>query len=219
MIGASHFAIASAAALWPQGLLLDRIAPEQQGWIYFVGAVFFTSAGFLQWLEAHNNDIAQLTRGGEAGPRPWRLFGWCPRNLGYLAALIQFIGTLLFNLNTSDALIAGLSREGQDLLVWTPDVLGSICFLVSSQFALMEVSHQAWSWQPRNLSWWIAIINLMGSAFFMASALAAFVVPGPHLASPQLANLGTCAGALCFLVAAYLLIPELFETEASPDPA
>ena len=46
----------------------------------------------------------------------------------------------------------------------------------------------------------------------MVSALAGFVEPGPVMAAPTLANFGTFAGALCFFVAAYLLIPELFET-------
>ena len=211
MIGALHFALASAAALWPQSWLLQEISPSRQGWIYFFGALFFTAAAFLQWLEAHNNDIGALIKDEPEISGSWRLFGWCPRNLGYLAALVQFTGTLLFNLNTTDALVSGLGLAGQDLLVWAPDVLGSICFLVASQLAVMELSHARWSWQPRSLAWWIVAINLLGSIFFMVSALSAVVVPGPHAAAPLIANLGTFAGALCFSIAAYLLIPELLE--------
>jgi hypothetical protein len=212
-VGAALFALASAAALWPRAGPLAAIGPLGQGWIYAVGAVFFTSAAFLQWLEAHNNDIGKLLQG--APPEPWRLFGWCPRNLGYLAALVQFAGTLLFNLNTGDALLSGLGWRAQELAIWTPDVLGSICFLAASQLALMELSHGFWSWRPRSLSWWIAAINLLGSVFFMISALAAFVLPTAALAAPGLANAGTFAGALCFLAGAYLLIPELFEAPAA----
>jgi hypothetical protein len=183
------------------------------GWVFFIGALFFTAAGYLQWLEAHNNDVTDTARWNASRPRRWRLFGWCPRNFGYLAASVQLVGTILFNVNTTDALIAGLGWEGQDLLVWTPDILGSICFLVASQLAIMEISHHSWSFQPRSLSWWIAAINLLGSVLFMISALASFVEPGPAMAAPQLANFGTFAGAVCFFIGAYLLIPELFEEE------
>ena len=218
LVGAALFALPSAAALWPQARGLAAIDPLLQGRLYAVGACFFTSAAFLQWLEAHNNDIAALAAAvSTAQSRPpgrWRLFGWCPHNLGYLASLIQFIGTLLFNLNTGDALLAGLDWRGQNLLVWTPDVLGSLCFLAASQLALMEISHGAWSWRPRSVTWWIAVINLLGSVFFMISALAAFVLPPAEMAAPLLANGGTFAGALCFFAGAYLLIPELFETAA-----
>ncbi len=95
-------------------------------------------------------------------------------------------------------------------------MLGSVCFLVASHAALMEVSHHVWSWQPRVLSWNITTINMLGSVLFMVSAVASFVEPGPALAAPWLANFGTFAGALCFLAGAYLLIPELFETQAAP---
>ena len=39
------------------------------------------------------------------------------------------------------------------------------------------------------------------------------------MAAPWLANFGTFAGAVCFFVGAYLLIPELFEEAPSSMPA
>ena len=52
---------------------------------------------------------------------------------------------------------------------------------------------------------------MLGSIFFMASAVASFVEPGGALAGPGLANFGTFAGAVCFFVGGYLLIPEQLE--------
>lgn len=49
--------------------------------------------------------------------KQWRWFAWRPRNAGYLASLIQFIGTLLFNFNTADAMISGLSWLQQDIFI------------------------------------------------------------------------------------------------------
>ncbi|MDH3790121.1 MAG: hypothetical protein OES41_00110 [Rhodospirillales bacterium] len=219
MIGSALFALGGALATWPHAPALQWIDQALIAWVFFVGALFFTAAAYLQWLEALNNDVTNVTQPNGSGPRRWRFLGWRPRNLGYLAASVQLVGTVLFNFNTADALIAGLGWEGQDLVVWTPDILGSICFLVASQLAVMEVSHYFWSFQPRILSWWITVINLLGSVLFMISAVASFVEPGAVMASPWLANFGTFAGAVCFFVGAYLLIPELFDKAPSPMPA
>ena len=100
------------------------------------------------------------------------------------------------------------------MLIWTPNMLGSICFLVASYLAYAEVSHGAGSFAPRSVSWWIAVVNLAGSVAFQLSALDSFVGPAPT--SPEMlfwSTLWTAVGALCFLVGAYLLIPELFDTE------
>jgi hypothetical protein len=219
MLGSALFALGGAKSAWPQALSSRWFDQGMIGWAFFTGSLFFTSAGYLQWVEALNNDLSDIATPNRSQSRRWRLLGWCPHNLGYLAASVQLVGTVLFNLNTADALIAGLDSQGQDLLVWTPDVVGSICFLVASQLALVEVSHGAWSFQPRSLSWWITMINLLGSALFMISALASLVEPAGVMAAPWLANFGTFAGAACFLVGAYLLIPELFEKANSPVPA
>lgn len=205
MIGSTLFAIGSGASLVG---LHAASAP----WVFFLGSLFFTTAAFLQWLEAINNDlVAARVRGFS-----WRIFMVRPRNLGYIATTVQLLGTLFFNANTGYALIEDLDWRHQELLIWTPNLFGSICFLVASQAALMEVSHSYWSWRPRDLTWWIAAVNMLGSIFFMISALAAFVVPGGGAIEPLVTDLGTLAGALCFFTGAYLLIPELFEVSSKP---
>jgi len=216
IIGSALFAVGGAQATWPDAPVVRWLDPRLTGWVFFAGSVFFTSAGYLQWLEAINNDVADIAPSVRSHPRHWRFLGWRANNLGYLASAVQLVGTILFNIDTADALITGLGWKGEDVLVWTPDMLGSVCFLVASQAALMEISHHYWSWQPRSLSWWIAAINMLGSILFMVSAVASLVEPGPVVAAPWLANFGTFAGAVCFLIGAYLLIPELFEAKVSP---
>ena len=51
------------------------------------------------------------------GPKPWKWFGWRPRNLGYLACLVPLAGTILSNFNTAGAMLPGLSWQEQDLLM------------------------------------------------------------------------------------------------------
>jgi hypothetical protein len=210
-VGSLHFLVGALAATWPGAAPAALRDATTVGWVFFVGSIFFTSAAWLQWLEALNADVATAL---EEGPRRWRWFGWCPHNLGYLACAVQLAGTLLFNFNTADALIPALSWREQDLLIWTPNMLGSICFLVASYLAYAEVSHGGASFAPRSVSWWITVVNLAGSVAFQLSALDSFV--GPRASSPEMlfwSTFYTAAGALCFLVGAYLLIPELFDTD------
>ena len=65
------------------------------------------------------------------------------------------------------------------------------------------------AWSPTSLSWWITALNLVGSLAFGVSAVAAYIVPSTgQLWNAELSNLGTFVGALCFLVGAFLLLPE-----------
>ncbi|MDG2306465.1 MAG: hypothetical protein P8R42_17805 [Candidatus Binatia bacterium] len=216
-IGASLFALGSASTAWPD--LAPRLlrAPEDLTAVFFVGSLFFTTAALLQWLEALNGDVTTAFDAGS--PRRWRWFGWLPHNLGYLASAVQLVGTLLFNMNTADAALSGIGWVEEDLLVWTPNMLGCVCFLVASVLALVEVTQGAFAIEPRSISWWIAIINLAGSVAFQISAFYSVAAPTPSPESSVfLASLYTWIGAVCFLVGAYLMIPELFD-EAEQAPA
>lgn len=131
MVGAACFAAGGARA----GVsALHWIEARAINPIFFTGSVFFTVAAYLQFYEALSGDIS------ERDARR-RCFGWRPRNLGNLSAFSQLAGTLLFNVDTGDALISGLGWLEQDVLIWKPDIVGCLCFLVSSQLAIMEYAH------------------------------------------------------------------------------
>ena len=88
-------------------------------------------------------------------------------------------------------------------------LIGSICFLVASGLAWAEAGHGWVSWKPREISWWIALLNLAGSVAFGISAIASKIVPADDQPrSLAISNLGTFIGAICFLVGAFLLLPE-----------
>jgi hypothetical protein len=65
------------------------------------------------------------------------------------------------------------------------------------------------------------VVNLLGSVAFQLAAFASFVGAGATPAARLFAsNALTALGALCFGVGAYLLVPELFDTErTAPAPS
>ena len=104
------------------------------------------------------------------------MLGWAPWRIDWWSTSVQFVGTLFFNLSTFAAIRASTCTQ-VERRVWTPDVLGSICFLVASALAWAEAGHAWWSWRPRSIGWRIAALNLIGSIAFGVSAVAAYVVP------------------------------------------
>jgi hypothetical protein len=134
---------------------------------YFVGSIFFTSAAYLQYVECISADRKALP---EAGRRRW-LLAIEARRIDWWATAVQLLGTLFFNVTTFTALDAHLTAKQSDLVVWTPDALGSICFLVASQLAYAEAGHAWVSWRPSDAGWRIATMNMLGSIFFGISAI------------------------------------------------
>jgi hypothetical protein len=185
---------------------VDWVGNQIDGMTFFIGSIFFTTAAFSQYIETVN---ARQTPKGLLLNEKKRFFTWEPRRIDWLAGVVQFIGTLFFNISTFYALNSTLTVHQINHHVWGPDVYGSICFLIASGLVWMEVGHSLFSWKIGNLSWQIALLNLLGSIAFGVSAIAAFVLPltGQPI-NLTLVNLGTLTGGICFLIGAILLLPE-----------
>jgi hypothetical protein len=197
----------------------DAVGAPADNITYFIGSLFFTSAAFLQYSQVAWADGRPDRPGAMAAVLHWAR----PRvgRIDWWATAVQFAGTLFFNVSTGHAVTATQSGA-PDLnhLIWRPDALGSVCFLIASWLAWAEVSHGSWSWRPGSISWWIALLNLIGSVAFGISAIASKVEPSGSLRSLALTNLGTFVGAVCFLVGGLLLLPERTEIDgAEPELA
>jgi hypothetical protein len=178
---AAGFAIGSVCFfVGPFPGFVQLVGQGADGVVFFVGSIFFT---FAAALELREGTLRRQRRFADAS---W----W--------SAAVQFAGTLLFNISTLHAMETGLSTHEQNRLVWAPDLLGSVCFLVSA--------------------WVMAGINLTGCVLFGVSAIASYVVPstGSVLALAP-ANWGTALGALCFLTGALLLGRQSHRAEASSE--
>lgn len=183
MVGSACFGLASVPAI-------AEVVPGQVlGVTYFVGSIFFTSAAFLVAVDAWPD------RHRPGGAAAW----W--------AAFIQLCGTVWFNINTFDAMDEALTTRQTNLLVWAPDMIGSVCFLVSSYVSWVACCGRPWCVRRHDTDWWIAALNLVGSAFFMAAAIAALTLPSTdELLDASLVNSGTLLGAVCFFWGARLML-------------
>ena len=167
--------------------VVQLVGPGADAVIFFVGSILFTFAASVELRQA------TLRRGARFGA-----------DATWWSAAVQWIGTLLFNLDTYDAMQTGLSSNQEDRLIWTPDLIGSVCFLVSGALAYRVAARGA----REGRGWHMAVINLAGCVLFMVSAVASYVVPdtGSILALAA-ANWTTSLGAACFLICAVLLWP------------
>lgn len=196
MVGSVLFAVGSFPAY------AQLVDPGVVGVTFVVGSLFFTAAASSQFLQVVDASDAHV-RAGRV-----RLWAWQPGRTLWWSAVVQLIGTVLFNINTVAAMFDNLTVEETNRLVWAPDVFGSIAFLVASHLAWVDVCGNRWCTRRDDPDWWTAALNYLGSVFFMMAAVAAFTLPttGQTL-NLTLVNSATFLGAVCFLVGAYLLLP------------
>jgi hypothetical protein len=206
-VGSLLFALGTVPAY------VDAVGARPDAVTFFIGSLFFTSAGFLQYREAVD---AAPRRPGAARRK---VFVFLPGRIDWLATAVQSVGTVEFNVSTFVAIWAAVGSEQARHHVWRPDVLGSVCFLVASILAWFEVCHGWTAWRPRSLAWWITGVNLAGSVAFGFSGVASYVIPGTaQMLSVPVADIGTLVGAVCFLAGAVLLLFERTE-EVPRQPA
>jgi len=206
------WAFAIGSALFMAGVplsLSSSLSPAVAGCTYFAGSVFFTTAATLQSLASWRPD--------DEGTAPWAQWNGADR-ANLVSALVQWVGTIEFNVTTLRAALDAASRSDYTAhSVWSPDAIGSILFLVSSAIALAPEVHRRRHSRVRDRAWIIAAVNMLGSVLFGVSAVAAWTNPSTgQIVSLWWANAGTFAGAACFLVGAILMLP--FAPSDQPDP-
>ncbi|HUW04559.1 MAG TPA: hypothetical protein VMW08_19575 [Acidimicrobiales bacterium] len=201
MVGSTLFAVGSFPAY------SQNVDPGVVGITFVVGSVFFTGAGYGQFV--------QVVRDPSRPRRGRGLFAWRPTERAWLAVASQLAGTILFNINTIDAMIEGLTTEQTNRLVWAPDLFGSSAFLIASHLAWIGCCGRLWCVRTDEADWWSSLSNYIGSIFFMLSALASFTLrTTDDTLNTTIVNSGTFVGAVCFLAGAYLLLPPANRTRA-----
>jgi len=209
------FAIGSLCfVVAPWRIYLDAVGGRAVGVTFFIGSIFFTSAALLQWLESVNTDYESH----EAAGGSFRAFVWRPRGIDWWSSGIQLIGTLFFNITTFRGMTVTIDSGTYNHLVWQPDALGSICFLISGYLAYVEVTRRLLARPPRTVEGSIVAINLLGCILFGISAVTGFVLPKTGVeVSQALTNATTSLGAVCFLIGSLLLLPEGVKGADQPE--
>ena len=190
-IGGSLFAVGAAESQVGTGNASTAAS------IYFAGGIFFSTGGYTSLLVAINGTPASAH-----AAEPWRWWSWEPRRIEWLSAFALFIGTLAFGISLVSAFITGLGTRGVDRLVWRPEFVGCVLFLVSGHLGMRAVCHRVLPClRLRDLDWWIVAINQVGSILFIVSAIAGFTRPATgDEVNVAVANWGTLTGALCFAI-------------------
>jgi hypothetical protein len=206
-VGGSLFALGAAIAQLGSG------NPTVSASIYFAGGIFFSTGGYASLLGAINAPRTVAADGTPAAGR-WRWWSYEPRRIDWLSTFVLFAGTLAFGVSLITAFLKGLTTHQENRLIWSPEMIGCILFLISGHLAMGEICHR---FRPclrrRDLGWAIVAINQAGSILFFASALAAFVRPitGSEV-NVAVANWGTLTGAVCFAIGGVM---QAFETPAN----
>jgi hypothetical protein len=173
--------------------------------IYFGGGLFFSTGGYASLLGAINAPRSLDATGVPVAGR-WRWWSYEPRRIDWLSTFVLFVGTLAFGVSLIHSFLTGLTTQQVNRMIWTPEMIGCVLFLVSGHLGMVEICHR---WRPclrrRDLAWWIVAVNQVGSILFMIAALAAFTRPATGSeVNVTIANWGTLTGALCFAVGGIL---------------
>jgi hypothetical protein len=191
---AAGFAVGSTCFLvGPFPGFVQLVGAGADGAVFFAGSVFFTLAAGLELREG------TMSRGRRWGADP-----------SWWSAFAQFVGTLMFNVSTFEAMQDGLSTHQEDRLIWTPDLVGSALFLISGVLAYgvaaRATRHGA---RLKDRDWVAAAVNLLGCILFGISAVASYIVPSSgSILDLAASNWSTALGALCFLVGALVMWPR-----------
>jgi hypothetical protein len=206
-IGGALFTLGAVLAQW-------STAPASTiDLVFLCGGFFFSTGGYASIVQEINSPRS-IDADGSLTETRWRWWAYEPMRPGWVSAFVLFVGTLAFAISLVDVFLSSLSTKQQDHLIWAPEMIGCVLFLVSGHVAIEEICHGRFRLMPRSLGWWVVAVNQLGSILFFLSGLAAYVRPATdEVINTDLMNWGTGLGALCFSVAG---IAQLFERPESP---
>jgi hypothetical protein len=214
IVGSVLFVLGAAASLTPALFGGDEtmlsITAES---FYTVGALLYTISVYGQVLESLNEDD-QITESGEGHPRSsWRWFGFEPRNLSYLWAVVFLVGALIFNYETIAALLSGFDVLSGPVGLWWTSLLGAVAFLVAALLQGAEAGHGYLPRTVREVSWWVSLMFALGSLGFVVGSLPGFSFAGTygHSGEPgaSIVKIGFLLGGIAFTIGSALMLREL----------
>jgi hypothetical protein len=124
-VGGSLFALGAAEAQLGSG---DATTAAS---IYFAGGLFFNTGGYASLLGAINAPRSVDPRGTPVAER-WRWWSYEPQRIAWLSTFVLLAGTLAFCVSLIHSLMSGLTTQQVNRLIWTPEMIGCVMFLISA---------------------------------------------------------------------------------------
>ena len=146
----------------------EAAAPATIDWTFLVGGFFFSTGAYAALVQEINSPRGIGADGALAETRlalvgvraePARLDGG-------LRAVLRHPG--LRDQPGRRRSSSDLTGPQDNRLIWAPEMVGCVLFLVSGHIGIIEVCHGRFRLMPRVLGWWIVIVNQLGSWLFFA---------------------------------------------------
>jgi hypothetical protein len=217
VVGSICFILGAAASLVPSLFGSQHTMSVVAEIFYTAGAALYTVSVYGQLLEYLNEDDRITDGDGSLAPESWRWWAWRPTELGWLVPFVFLVGAVVFNYETIAALLSSLGLVSEHVGLWTTSMLGSVLFLAASVLQIVEVGHGSLRAQPRNISWWVAVLFVIGSIGFIIGSLPGFGSGGGGLPNadqepgPLIVKVGFLLGGIAYAVGSYLMLPEMFQ--------
>ncbi len=179
---------------------------------YFTGALIFTIGAYVQLLETLNQKSYIDTNPRDEPSKRFAWLAWQPGRLSFLEAFVLLVGSVLFNLETTLALAERLGWVEINYLIGLTSLAGSVLFVAGTYMQLVKVCHKYRCWKPHEISWWwVSSLSFLGCVGYLVGSVIGLDVPGLLSASePLIVKLSFLQGSVFFVVASYLMLPEMF---------
>jgi hypothetical protein len=225
LVGSVLFILGAVASLVPSAFGGDKtmmsLVAEAA---YTLGALLYTAAVYAQILESLNEDDRIASNGASHPPESWRWFGFKPRDLGFVWAFVFLIGAVIFNYETIAALLSTAHLIPEEVGLWWTSLIGALFFLVAALLQMFEAGNGYLPSTVRNVSWWVALMFVLGSIGFAVGAVPGFSITGSFQAEGEpgasIVKIGFLLGGIAFLIGSWLMLPELdqeMSTEQSSE--
>lgn len=213
MVGSVFFVLGAAGSLVPEAFGGQHPMSIFAESCYFLGALLYTASIYGQLLETINADDRISPDRASYAPKQFRWFAFEVTHLEFLVPFVLFLGSLVFNYETTFALGSSLDIMPKAGL-WVTSLVGAVFFLISGVLQFAEAGHGYISFEPRNVSWWVGVLFILGSVGFIVGSLPGLGTTGLPTAESApgslIVKLGFLAGGLAYFVGSYLMLPELF---------
>lgn len=179
--------------------LIPNFPAEIINVVYLAGSSLYLIGAVIQAVQGRKMAIND-----RSDPKATRRFA----DQNSRGAIIQAFGAVLFQTSMTGTMIRSLSTVQQESVVWAPDLVGAFCFVIASTifFSLRYPIQQRQ--EDRVSARFLALLNIIGSGFFVLSAIGAYIVPlTDQSLYPEIANIGTFVGAIFFFISSIPGLP------------